>query len=109
MRQLEGPWRRPVQVVLADVLTEDEPQVPFTGISIWPRHSRRALPIQRPAIAFARGACTGVLFKTYDLALGPGQITVPVRSSPTGGMTTAPPTRCGKRTGKAPPAHLHAV
>ena len=52
---------RPVRVVVIDVLTEDQPQVPFAGYQPRSRHSRRALAIQRSAIAFARGAWTGDL------------------------------------------------
>jgi hypothetical protein len=43
----------PVSVVVIDVLAEDEPQMP-PAISIGSRPSRRALPIQRSALAFAR-------------------------------------------------------
>src|SRR5215472_4201205 len=39
------------------------------AISSWSRHSRRALPIQRSAIAFARGACTGVLMTRTPVAV----------------------------------------
>jgi MmyB-like transcription regulator ligand binding domain len=38
-------------------------------ISIRSRHSRRALAIQRSAIAFARGACTGVLMIRTPIAV----------------------------------------
>jgi hypothetical protein len=49
-----------VGVVVIGVLTKDEPQMPFTGDQHPVRHSRRALPIQRSAMVFARGASTGV-------------------------------------------------
>jgi hypothetical protein len=59
---------RPVGVVVVGVLAEDEPQMGSPAISIRSRHSWRALPIQRSAIAFARGACTGVWMMRTPMA-----------------------------------------
>ena len=54
-----------------------------SAISIWSRHSRRALPTQRSAIAFARGARTGVLMIRTPVAVNTpvehgGELGVPV-------------------------------
>ena len=51
---------RPLGVAVVDVLVKDESQVPFAGDQHPVRYSRRALAIQRSAIAFARGARIGV-------------------------------------------------
>jgi hypothetical protein len=59
----------PVDVVVIGVLAQDQLQMPFPVISVRSRHSRRALPIQRSAIAFARGACTGVLMIRTPMAV----------------------------------------
>jgi hypothetical protein len=64
-RRLRTPGRRAVpqgpvramSVAVIGVLAEDQPQLPFTRDQP-PRHARRALAIQRPAIAFALGART---------------------------------------------------
>jgi len=51
---------RPVAVVVIDVLAKDQPQVPFAGDQHPVQALTRALAIQRSAIAFARGAMTGI-------------------------------------------------
>ena len=52
---------RPVSVVVIDVLAGNEPEMPITRdqhpVQAW----RRALAIRLSAVAFARGARTGVL------------------------------------------------
>jgi hypothetical protein len=50
-----------MNVIVIDVLAQDQLQCRSLVISIRSRHSRLALAIQRSAIAFARGARTGVL------------------------------------------------
>jgi hypothetical protein len=49
----------PMRVVVADVLAEDSFQVLAREIRVQSKHSRRMLPSQRSACAFARGAATG--------------------------------------------------
>jgi hypothetical protein len=51
----------PVKVILIDIFAQDRLQVPFADYEHPVQDSRRALPTQRPAIVFARGARTGVL------------------------------------------------
>ena len=75
---------RAMNVIVLDVLTQDQPQVPFAG----DQHPVQALAagtgIQRSAIAFARGAWTGVLMirtpgavKTASKARGELGVAVP--------------------------------
>ena len=52
---------RPMAIVMIDVLAQDQPQVPFAGDQHPVQALAAALAIQRSAIAFARGARTGVL------------------------------------------------
>ena len=51
------------------VLAEDQPQVPFAGDQHPVQALARALAIQRSAIAFARGAWTGVLMIRRPIAV----------------------------------------
>jgi hypothetical protein len=57
---------RPVRVVVIDILTEDQPQVPLVGDQHPVQALAAALAIHRSAIAFARGARTGVLMIRTD-------------------------------------------
>ena len=52
---------RPVRIVVIGVLAEDQAQVPFAGDQYPVQALAGALPTQRSAIAFARGARTGDL------------------------------------------------
>ena len=51
---------RAMSVVVLDVLLQHDRQVAWSGDQQWSRHSRRSVPMKRSAIAFARGARTGV-------------------------------------------------
>jgi len=59
-----------VNVIVLDVLVQDQPQVFLAVISIWSRHSRRAVQIHRSAMAFARGARTGALMISMPALTG---------------------------------------
>ena len=48
-------------VIVLCILDQDLPQVPFTVVSRWSRHSRRSVPAYRSAKEFARGGRTGDL------------------------------------------------
>jgi hypothetical protein len=52
---------RAVLVVVVDILAEHGFEVTSTEESMRSRHSRRMVPTRRSAMAFARGARTGVL------------------------------------------------
>jgi hypothetical protein len=51
---------RSVRVEVLHILAQDVVEVAWSGDQRWSRHSRRRVPMKRSAIAFARGARTGV-------------------------------------------------
>jgi hypothetical protein len=60
---------RSMAAVMIDVLAQDQPQVPFAGDQHPVQALAAALAIQRSAIAFARGARTGVLMIRTAIAV----------------------------------------
>jgi hypothetical protein len=60
---------RTVAVVVRGVLVEDRRQWRSPAMSVRSVHSRRTVPTQRLANAFARGACGGVLITSMSAAV----------------------------------------
>ena len=72
----------PVRVVVIDVLAENEPEMPLARDQHLIQASRRALPTQRSAIAFARGARTGALMIRMPAAVNTASNAAVTSSAP---------------------------